>query len=278
MAFHCTAAAWSRSIELAVLDDLRVVGEEVRGRLVVVAVERGAPRARDALRRARFRGRRTPASASRGEQDRAEPHTSSVPRVDFELTPEQREIQALAREFARRRDRAARRRVGPRARLPARRCSASSRELGLHGRLRPGGRTAARAPTSSRTSSCSRSCRAPTPASASPSRCTRRACTLPILAFGTDEQRARFVPPLARGERVGCFALTESGAGLGRRRARDARGARSTAAGRSRGAKQWITNGRVRRHVPPLRAHRSRRRARRARRLGVHPRRRARDA
>ncbi len=39
------------------------------------------------------------------------------------------------------------------------------------------------------------------------------ACTLPLLQFGTDEQRARFVPPLARGERVGCFALTESGSG-----------------------------------------------------------------
>src|SRR4051812_11215744 len=39
------------------------------------------------------------------------------------------------------------------------------------------------------------------------------ACTLPILQFGTDEQRARFAPPLARGEGVGCFALTEPGAG-----------------------------------------------------------------
>ncbi len=39
------------------------------------------------------------------------------------------------------------------------------------------------------------------------------ACTLPILRFGTDEQRARFVPPLARGEAIGCFALTESGSG-----------------------------------------------------------------
>jgi len=67
------------------------------------------------------------------------------------------------------------------------------------------------------------------------------ACTLPILRFGTDEQRARFVPPLARGEAIGCFALTESGSGS------DA-GALTTkaeAAGGGwhvRGAKQWITN------------------------------------
>src|SRR3954468_4496064 len=39
------------------------------------------------------------------------------------------------------------------------------------------------------------------------------AATLPILAFGTEEQRARFVPPLARGEVIGAFALTEPGAG-----------------------------------------------------------------
>jgi alkylation response protein AidB-like acyl-CoA dehydrogenase len=39
------------------------------------------------------------------------------------------------------------------------------------------------------------------------------AVTLPILAFGTDEQRARFVPPLARGELLGAFALTEAEAG-----------------------------------------------------------------
>ena len=35
------------------------------------------------------------------------------------------------------------------------------------------------------------------------------AVTLPILTFGSEEQRSRFVPPLARGEAVGAFALTE---------------------------------------------------------------------
>ena len=39
------------------------------------------------------------------------------------------------------------------------------------------------------------------------------AVTLPILAFGSDEQRARFVPPLARGEALGAFALTEPESG-----------------------------------------------------------------
>jgi alkylation response protein AidB-like acyl-CoA dehydrogenase len=68
------------------------------------------------------------------------------------------------------------------------------------------------------------------------------ACTLPILAFGTDEQRSRFVPPLARGETIGAFALTESGSGS------DAGALRTRAEAegdgwRLDGAKQWITNG-----------------------------------
>ena len=70
------------------------------------------------------------------------------------------------------------------------------------------------------------------------------ACTLPILAFGTEEQRHRFVPPLARGETIGAFALTEpeagSDAGSIRTRAdADADGDGWTISG----AKQWITNG-----------------------------------
>ena len=68
------------------------------------------------------------------------------------------------------------------------------------------------------------------------------AATLPLLAFGTDEQRARFVPPLARGEQLGAFALTEPGSGS------DAGSLRTTAvpdgdAWVLNGSKQWITNG-----------------------------------
>jgi alkylation response protein AidB-like acyl-CoA dehydrogenase len=69
------------------------------------------------------------------------------------------------------------------------------------------------------------------------------AVTLPLLAFGTDEQKSRFVPDLARGEHLGAFALTEAEAGS------DAGAIRTKAepAGDGwtiTGAKQWITNGR----------------------------------
>jgi len=62
--------------------------------------------------------------------------------------------------------------------------------------------------------------------------------TLPILAHGSTEQVERLVPPLARGEELAAFALTEPEAGSDataiRTRARD---------GRLSGTKQWITNG-----------------------------------
>jgi alkylation response protein AidB-like acyl-CoA dehydrogenase len=68
------------------------------------------------------------------------------------------------------------------------------------------------------------------------------ATTLPILTFGTEEQRARFVPPLARGEQIGAFALTEPGAGSDAGSLRTS--AVRTADGWSiSGSKQWITNG-----------------------------------
>jgi alkylation response protein AidB-like acyl-CoA dehydrogenase len=67
------------------------------------------------------------------------------------------------------------------------------------------------------------------------------ACTMPLLQFGTDEQRSRFVPALAHGERIGCFALTEPGAGSDAG-AIVARADRVEAGWRVHGTKQWITN------------------------------------
>ena len=66
---------------------------------------------------------------------------------------------------------------------------------------------------------------------------------MPILVFGTDEQKARFVPPLARGDVIGAFALTEPEAGS------DAASLRTRAEPTGdgwtiTGGKQWITNGR----------------------------------
>jgi len=63
----------------------------------------------------------------------------------------------------------------------------------------------------------------------------------PIHAYGTDEQRRKYLPGLAKGELVGCFGLTEPDAGSdpGGMRTR----AVKTAEGyRLSGSKMWITN------------------------------------
>ncbi len=68
----------------------------------------------------------------------------------------------------------------------------------------------------------------------------------PIHAFGSREQKDRWIPPLATGEAIGCFGLTEpdfgSNPGAMRTTARRVGGG---AAGDwvLNGSKQWITNG-----------------------------------
>jgi len=67
--------------------------------------------------------------------------------------------------------------------------------------------------------------------------------TLPILYYGNEEQRARYIPQLATGEKVGAYCLTEPGAGS------DANSGTTKAIlsedGKHyilNGAKMWITN------------------------------------
>ncbi len=63
----------------------------------------------------------------------------------------------------------------------------------------------------------------------------------PIHAYGSEDQRRKYLPRLARGEWIGCFGLTEPEAGS------DPQGMRARAEKTSRGyrltgAKTWITN------------------------------------
>ena len=64
----------------------------------------------------------------------------------------------------------------------------------------------------------------------------------PILLFGNEAQKKKYIPPLARGEKLGAFALTEPDAGS------DAAAISMTARKEGdnyilNGTKQWITNG-----------------------------------
>jgi alkylation response protein AidB-like acyl-CoA dehydrogenase len=161
--------------------------------------------------------------------------------VDFQLTPEQREIQTLARDFAREQ-------IEPRAaewdrehRFP-RELFTQLAELGLMGVCVPEEYGGAGADFISYILVLEELSRGDAGVGVTVAVHTS-ATTLPILAFGTDEQKSRFVPPLARGEVLGAFALTEPEAGS------DA-GALRTRAEPSgdgwtiTGGKQWITNGR----------------------------------
>lgn len=67
-------------------------------------------------------------------------------------------------------------------------------------------------------------------------------CTEPILQFGTEEQKREFLTPLASGEHVGAFALTEPDAGS------DPSSLKTSAVKKGsgyilNGTKQFITNG-----------------------------------
>ncbi|GBD49240.1 acyl-CoA dehydrogenase [Methylopila sp. Yamaguchi] len=66
----------------------------------------------------------------------------------------------------------------------------------------------------------------------------------PIWAYGSEEQRRRFLPRLARGEAIGCFGLTEPDAGSDPAGMRT-RATRIDGGYRLSGAKTWITNAPV---------------------------------
>jgi alkylation response protein AidB-like acyl-CoA dehydrogenase len=131
--------------------------------------------------------------------------------VDFELTPDQREIQALARDFARAE-------IEPHAaewdrehRFPVE-VYAKLAELGLMGVCVPDEYGGAGADFLSYILVLEELSRADAGVGVTVAVHTS-AATLPILTFGTDDQRSRFVPALARGESIGAFALTETESG-----------------------------------------------------------------
>jgi alkylation response protein AidB-like acyl-CoA dehydrogenase len=68
-------------------------------------------------------------------------------------------------------------------------------------------------------------------------------CIIPIVLFGTDAQKQKYLPRLVSGETIGAYALSESGSGS------DALAARTRATKQADGSwvlsgeKMWITNG-----------------------------------
>jgi alkylation response protein AidB-like acyl-CoA dehydrogenase len=160
--------------------------------------------------------------------------------VDFDLSSEQRQVQALAREFA-----AAE--IEPHAaewdreHYFPKELFGKLAELGLMGTCVPEEYGGAGADFVSYILVLEELSRADAGVGVTVAVHTS-AVTLPILGFGTDEQKSRFVPPLARGDVIGAFALTEPEAGS------DAGSLRTAAVPDGdgwtiSGTKQFITSG-----------------------------------
>ncbi len=66
----------------------------------------------------------------------------------------------------------------------------------------------------------------------------------PIWAYGSEEQRERWLPQMAKGEIIGCFALTEADSGSDPASMRT-RAVRDGSDWVLNGSKMWITNGSV---------------------------------
>lgn len=69
-------------------------------------------------------------------------------------------------------------------------------------------------------------------------------CMYPILAFGSEQQKQRWLPPMARGEVIGCFGLTEADGGS------DPGSMKTHAVADGgdwviNGSKRWVTNGTI---------------------------------
>jgi len=69
-------------------------------------------------------------------------------------------------------------------------------------------------------------------------------CGEPLHRFGTDAQKKKFLAPFLRGEKIGCYALTEPQAGSDAR-AIETRAVRKGDRYVVNGSKAWITNGGV---------------------------------
>jgi alkylation response protein AidB-like acyl-CoA dehydrogenase len=68
-------------------------------------------------------------------------------------------------------------------------------------------------------------------------------CILPIVLFGTDDQKQRYLPQLVSGEMVGAYALSESGSGSDALAAHTRATRAADGSWTLNGEKMWITNG-----------------------------------
>ncbi|MFN2453106.1 MAG: acyl-CoA dehydrogenase [Pyrinomonadaceae bacterium] len=160
--------------------------------------------------------------------------------MDLELTEEQRMVQASVREFVAGEIAPRAKEYDEQARFPREQLKGLA-ELGLLGMIIPEEWGGAGFDTVAYALALEEIARADA------SVCvivgvTNSVCCYPLLSFGTDEQKRKYLTPLAKGELIGAFCLSEPQAGS------DATNLRTRAEqdGDSyviNGAKSWVTNG-----------------------------------
>ena len=147
--------------------------------------------------------------------------------MDFRLDRRAGAAAAQRARVRRDRDPAARARVGRGAAFPDRARAEARRARAAWASSFPSS-TAAPACRPSTTASASRSWRASIPGVALSVAAHNGLCSAHIFMFGTEAQKQRYLVPLARGEKIGAWGLTESTSGS------DAAGMRTTADARRR--------------------------------------------
>ncbi len=152
--------------------------------------------------------------------------------MNFELTDEQRSLQALCRDFARKEIVPHRDEWNANKRFPVE-VFRKMADLGLMGLLVPeayGGTAVGAVAYVAAMEEIGKADQSV----ASTWNAHLTIGSMPLLYFGTEEQKRRWLVPLARGERLGAFGLTEPEAGS------DARSIRTTARADGDG---WVING-----------------------------------
>jgi alkylation response protein AidB-like acyl-CoA dehydrogenase len=161
--------------------------------------------------------------------------------MNIQLTEEQRMIQSMAREFAEKEIRPVAEQLDREARFP-RETVARMGELGLLGIAVPERYGGSGADTVSYVVALEEVAKA----------CASHAVIMsvnnslfcdPVLKFGTEAQRERFLAPFASGEKIGCFALTEPQAGSDATN-QETSAVRDGAGYLLNGRKIFVTNGR----------------------------------
>ena len=161
-----------------------------------------------------------------------EARVPSAPPVDLDLSPEQELIRDTVRSFARERVAPVAEELDRESRFPYE-IVAELAELGLMGIPIPEEYGGAGADTLSYALAIEELARIDSSVAITVAAHTSLG-TVPILLFGTAEQKAEWLPQLASGKRLASFGLTEPGAGS------DAGATRTTAELRNG---QWIVNG-----------------------------------